>query len=164
MFYFRDVFSRICFSHIRSCCLWRFHDDVIKWKHLPRYWPFVWGIHRSPVNSPHKHQWRRALMFSLICAWINGWESNREAGDWDAIALMSLFCNQHCSRLLIYVIHWSLFYWIDASMNFTRKWSFCIVISVWEIQYLYSTISVLSIFPGEPRINSLWPSDTIGRQ
>ena len=48
------------------------HDDVIKWKHFPRYWPFVWGIHRSPVNSPHKSQWRGALMFSLICAWING--------------------------------------------------------------------------------------------
>ena len=31
-----------------------FHDDVIKWKHFPRYWPFVRGIHRSPVNSPHK--------------------------------------------------------------------------------------------------------------
>ena len=29
------------------------HDDVIKWKHFPRYWPFVWGIHRSPVNSHH---------------------------------------------------------------------------------------------------------------
>ena len=29
-----------------------FHDDVIKWKHLPRYWPFVRGIHRPPVNSP----------------------------------------------------------------------------------------------------------------
>ena len=26
------------------------HDDVIKWKHFPRYWPFVRGIHRSPVN------------------------------------------------------------------------------------------------------------------
>ena len=26
------------------------HDDVIKWKHFPRYWPFVWGIHRSPVT------------------------------------------------------------------------------------------------------------------
>ena len=26
------------------------HDDVIKWKHFPRYWPFVWGIHRSPVK------------------------------------------------------------------------------------------------------------------
>ena len=58
-----------------------FHDDVIKWKHFPRYWPFVRGIHRSLVNSPHKSQWRGALMFSLICAWINGWVNNREAGD-----------------------------------------------------------------------------------
>ena len=58
-----------------------FHDDVIKWKHFPRYWPFVRGIHRSPVNSPHKGQWRVALVFSLICTWINGWVNNREAGD-----------------------------------------------------------------------------------
>ena len=57
------------------------HDDVIKWKYFPRYWPFVRGIHRSPVNSPHKGQWRGALMFSLICAWINHWVNNREAGD-----------------------------------------------------------------------------------
>ena len=49
------------------------HDDVIKWKHFPRYWPFVRGIHRSPVNSPHKGQWRGASMFSLICVWINSW-------------------------------------------------------------------------------------------
>ena len=33
------------------------HDDVIKWKHFLRNWPFVRGIHRSPVNSPHKGQW-----------------------------------------------------------------------------------------------------------
>ena len=57
------------------------HDDVIKWKHFPRYWPFVRGIHRSPVNSPHKGQWREALMFSLIYVWINGWVNNRKAGD-----------------------------------------------------------------------------------
>ena len=57
------------------------HDDVIKWKHFPRYWPFVRGIHRSPVNSSHKGQWRGALMFSLIFARINGWVNNREAGD-----------------------------------------------------------------------------------
>ena len=57
------------------------HDDVIKWKHFPRYWPFVRGIHRSPVNSPHKGQWRGALMFTLICARINGWVNNPEAGD-----------------------------------------------------------------------------------
>ena len=59
----------------------RYHDDVIKWKHLPRYWPFVQGIHRSPVNSLHKGQWHGALMFSLICVWINHWVNNREAGD-----------------------------------------------------------------------------------
>ena len=57
------------------------HDDVIKWKHFPRYWPFVRGIHRSPVNSTHKGQWGGALMFSLICVWINGWVNNCEAGD-----------------------------------------------------------------------------------
>ena len=55
------------------------------WRHqmeaFSRYWPFVRGIHRSPVNSPHKGQWRGALMFSLISARINGWVNNREAGD-----------------------------------------------------------------------------------
>ena len=56
-------------------------DDVIKWKHFPRNWPFVRGIHRSPLNSPHKGQWRGAFMFSLICVWINDWVNNREASD-----------------------------------------------------------------------------------
>ena len=57
------------------------HDDVIKWKQFPRYWPFMRGIHRSPKNSPHKGQGRGALMFSVICAWINGWVNNRQADD-----------------------------------------------------------------------------------
>ena len=57
------------------------HDDVIKWKHFPRYCPFVRGIHRSRVNSPHKGQWRGALMFPLICVWINDWAHNCEAAD-----------------------------------------------------------------------------------
>ena len=39
------------------------------------------GIHRSPVNIPHKGQWCGALMFSFICVWINGWVNNRETGD-----------------------------------------------------------------------------------
>ena len=33
-----------------TCC----HDDVPKWKHFPRYWPFERIIHRSPMSSPHK--------------------------------------------------------------------------------------------------------------
>ena len=47
---------------------------------FPRYWPFVRGIHRSTVNSPHKGQWRGALMYSLIWVWINGLVNNVEAG------------------------------------------------------------------------------------
>ena len=66
-------------QHLRRRC--PTHDDVIKWKHFPRYWPFVRGIHRSPVNSPYKGQWRGTLMFFFICVWMNGWVNNREAGD-----------------------------------------------------------------------------------
>ena len=55
------------------------HDDIIKWRHFPRYCPFLRGIHRSLLNSPHKGQW--ALMFSLICTWINGWVNNCDAGN-----------------------------------------------------------------------------------
>ena len=54
----------ISVSHARASI---YHADVIKWKHFPRYWPFVRGIHRPPVNSLHKGQWHGALMFSLIC-------------------------------------------------------------------------------------------------
>ena len=72
--------DKLCIE-IYYCMLTNWHDDVIKWKHFPRYWPSVRGIHRSPVNSPHKGQWRVALMFSLMCAWINGWINNVGAGD-----------------------------------------------------------------------------------
>ena len=100
-------------TQVMACCLmapshhliqcWILHDDVIQWKHFPRYWPFVWGIHRSPVNSPHKGHWRKALMFSLICAWINSWVNNHEAGDLSRhrahydVTVMSLsrFCGIH---------------------------------------------------------------------
>ena len=57
------------------------HDDVIKWKHFPRYWPFVrefTGLRGIPRT---KGQWRGALILSLICVWINGWVNNHEAGD-----------------------------------------------------------------------------------
>ena len=72
---------------ITSSRHYRYYNKVITWwhhqlePHFPRYWPFLQGIHRSPVNFTHKGQWRGALMFSLICAWINNWVVNREADD-----------------------------------------------------------------------------------
>ena len=79
--------GRYLYTYMVTCCLSDkninsfSHDDVIKWKHFPCYWPFVRGIHRSPVNSPQKGQWCRASMYSLICVWINGWVNNHEAGN-----------------------------------------------------------------------------------
>ena len=77
---------------------------VIKRKLFPRYWPFVRGIHRSPVNSPHKGQWRRALMFSLICARINGWVNNREAGD---LRRHQAHCDVIVMDVTSLLTHWS---------------------------------------------------------
>ena len=67
------------------------HDDIVKWKHFLRYWSFVRGIPRSSVNSPHKGQWHGAMMFSLICIWINIWINNCEAGDTVAPIMTSLW-------------------------------------------------------------------------
>ena len=90
---YRHIVSRVgCFvgshhlttNYMEGCIghdVFMIHADVIKWKHFPHYWPFVRGIHWSSVNSPHKSQWRGALMFSLICTRINSWVNIREAGD-----------------------------------------------------------------------------------
>ena len=70
------------------------------------------GIHRSPVNSPHKGQWCGALIFSLIFVWINGWVNNREAGDlrryrahYD-VSVMHPFDGFVQERLTPLLMHW----------------------------------------------------------
>ena len=77
----RHNFSMLFRIHLSDNSTAQRHDDIIKWKHFPRYWPFVRGIHRLLVDSPDKGQWRGALMFSLNCAWTNGWASNQDTGD-----------------------------------------------------------------------------------
>ena len=93
------------------------HEDVINWKNFPRNWPFVRGIHRSPVNSPHKGQWRGALMYSLICVWINDWVNNREAGDlrpyhahYDVIVMdwQKVILSQFCHGQYVTITWWYL--------------------------------------------------------
>ena len=71
------------------------HDDVIQWKHFPPYWPFVPGIHRWPANSPHKSQWRGALMLSFICA-LNTWLSKQSWGWWFDTPSRTLW--RHCNE------------------------------------------------------------------
>ena len=75
-----------------SSPLWHFHFSewytsrwLSWWRHQMETFSALLAIcaGNSPVsgNSPHKGQWRGALMFSLICVWINDWVNNREAGD-----------------------------------------------------------------------------------
>ena len=71
------------------------HDDVINRKHFPRYLPFVRGTHRSTVNSPHKGQWRGALILFFIFAWTNGWANDQGAGH------LRRHCG-HCNVTVIY--------------------------------------------------------------
>ena len=51
------------------------------WRHQMETFSALLAICAGPVNSPQKGQWRGALMYSLICVWINGWVNNRKAGD-----------------------------------------------------------------------------------
>ena len=46
-------------SNVESVSMsWRLiHDDVIKWKHFPRNWPFVRGIHRSRTKASDAELW-----------------------------------------------------------------------------------------------------------
>ena len=80
--YSKHVAHKICCVYINSYfgIMLGMHDDVIKWKHFPRYWPFVRGIHRSTVNSLTKASDAELWCF-LICTWINGCVRNHEAGD-----------------------------------------------------------------------------------
>ena len=84
-------------------CIRKLHYNDVIIKHFPRYWSFVWGIHRSPVNSPHKGRWRGALTFSLICAWTNGWANHRDAGDLRRH-------RAHCGVIVMIIsnLHWAL--------------------------------------------------------
>ena len=68
----------------------KYHDDVIKWKHFPRYWPFV----------------RKASVFSLICVW-NKVLSKQSGGWW--LDTLSRPLWRHCN---VPINQCSIWHWI----------------------------------------------------
>ena len=76
-----DIFNAKTFStalKTSKTMVWRRHQMETFSALLPLC---VRGIHRRPVDFPHKGQWHGALMFSLICPWTNGGVNNRDADD-----------------------------------------------------------------------------------
>ena len=63
MYYEMLLAKEIKFPNHIPWDVWLRHDDGIKWKHFPRYRPFVRGIHWSPVNSP---QWPVTRSFDVF--------------------------------------------------------------------------------------------------
>ena len=106
----------IIICYVRATCI--LFEIFALWSHkyLMKYSPdrYAWWRHqietfsallalcagKLPVNSPHKGQWRGELMFSLICAWTNGWVNNRAVGD---------LRRHHAHYDVIVVVHVSLF-------------------------------------------------------
>ena len=127
------------------------HDVVIKWKDFPSYWPFVRGIHRLPVNSPHNGRKRGALMFYLTYAWTKRWINNRYTSDSRRhrchyyVTVMSAFVfritNWLCRVLYIIIITCRQF------QEFTLKWD----ISPW---HPWMGLLSLHIFMYSSRCNS----------
>ena len=110
-------------------------------------------------NSPHKGQWRGALMSSLICVWINGWVNNREAGDlrryrghYDVIVMplkSRATSSSHKHRRIKYLIGllksafeivliFLLWYFLEIIYLLCLSKDLCIIISIWIHQLMKS--------------------------
>ena len=77
-------------------------NDVIKWKHFPRYWPSVRGFHKGNPQVtgwvPSQRPVTRSFVFSLISAWTNGWTNNGDAGETPSRSLW-----HHCNILRLFL-------------------------------------------------------------
>ena len=85
--------SRCSVGHILTNINW-LHNDVIKWKHFPRYWPFVREIHWSLVNSPHITSDAGLWWFLWSASEQTVGQTTETPVIWDAVALI-----MQCKRL-----------------------------------------------------------------
>ena len=126
-----DVTSHPGTCHLVHC---PFKIRAPWWRHQMETFPaslaFVWGIHRWPVNSPHKGQWRGALVFSLICA-LNKRLSKQSWGWWFETPSRSLWrdCNakppnEHtprrgvCVIASLFIVVWGREFWMAREIFF----------------------------------------------
>ena len=108
------------------------YDDNMKWTHFPRYWPFMRGIHRSPVNSPHKGQWHGALMFTLICA-LNTRSIKELCGPF--LIITEVFFEKHEKVNRIWINRSIIYIYSFISFAFLHTISFVYLCIFWSLLY-----------------------------
>ena len=104
------------------------NDDVIKWKHVPRYWPVVRGIHRSqrPVT-------RSFDIFVVLC--LKKRLSKQLRSRWFEMPSHSVW--RHCtpprgSRLCCVVSRFNAYRWWHLSKQPRSRWFEMPLWSVWR--------------------------------
>ena len=98
--------------------------DVMTWQRSPHWWPFVKGIHQSPVSSPYKGPMMQNFEFSLLLVWTDYWANSQVAGDLTAII-------RHTLTFFILIkfpsCYWELSTWqltMQPVMKILSKWHF----------------------------------------
>ena len=129
----------------------------------------------SPVNSPHKGQWRGALVFSLICVWIDDWVNNREAGDlrryrahYDVIVMIFTILNRvqkliwnrisdiRVSSYDVDLVHFTNI--MDKCINASHIWAFEVYCHCLFIVVLESTVKKSHWYPIKMGLATSWNS------
>ena len=81
------------------------HDEVIKWKHFPCYWPFVQGFHWSLVNSPSQTPVMRSFDVSFdLC--LKKWLSKQSRGWWFETSSRPLWRQCNVKNFRIQFLSW----------------------------------------------------------
>ena len=99
--------------------------------------PFWGEIHWWMVDSSHKGLWRGALMFSLICTWINVRANNKKCR-WYGMPLRSLW--HHCDELKGWCscIHYRCTYPYRICFHIKRKYN---IISTPWLRYIPARVT-----------------------
>ena len=116
-----SLWWRPCHACLRRNWLWkrfsntakvRCHSYVMTWKHLLYYWPFVRGIHRPPVDSPHEGPVIRSFIFFLCCY---PEQDAKQAVELPAIWEVLTLVWRHFNSGALVVLDWNNHFCLDHS-------------------------------------------------
>ena len=122
------------------------------WRHQMETFSVLLAICAGNSPVPGEFPARGALVFSLICVWINGWVNNREAGDlrphhvhYDVIVMGKRASGDEGMRCLVFVRRAGLFW---SQQDFEWRWSVPLFkcLTVLEFSFILLDLCLLITF------------------